>query len=276
MSRYESLVGQLMDIGVPEFGYQTKGGWPNYLDELELGPEDVSDLIRVATDPALYESEPDSDEDLDPYSATVHARRALGQLKAVEAVGPLLQAMDQYLEEDDFWSDEMPEILTMIGPGVIPETVAALNDPARLVWTRLACSTALSEIGQAYPELREACVQALTEALKRQQSDDDGFLLNGALIGDLTDLNAVESAEVIEQAFAADVVDTRIAGDWPAIRFELGLGPKPPGYLTAVEIERSMRLGFFPGDRPKRPSLDKVKKKRKAQQKARKRNRKRR
>ncbi len=105
------------------------------------------------------------------------------------------------------------------------------------------------------------------------------------MIGYLADLKAIESAEVIERAFAAGLVDESVCGDWTTIREELGVAG----------------LGLVP-DRPRRPrphfgfggalgdpvtvdghgrdhqrQVDKrAKAKRKQQKKARKRNRKRR
>jgi hypothetical protein len=64
-------------------------------------------------------------------------------------------------------------------------------------------------------------------------------------VGDLVELEAVEAAAPIERAFAANVVDPVIAGDWGDVRRELGvtgsgLAPdKSPGWKTLRE-----RLGF--------------------------------
>ena len=44
-----------------------------------------------------------------------------------------------------------------------------------------------------------------------------------SLVGDLVDLEAVESAETIERAFVANVVDPTVAGDWGDVRRELGV-----------------------------------------------------
>jgi hypothetical protein len=47
--------------------------------------------------------------------------------------------------------------------------------------------------------------------------------LNGFVIRSLIQLEAVESAPVIEQTFAADAVDFLITGDWQDVQVELGL-----------------------------------------------------
>jgi hypothetical protein len=51
--------------------------------------------------------------------------------------------------------------------------------------------------------------------------------LNGGLISELMDLQAVETAPAIEAAFATENVDESICGDWEYVRYRLGLGPAP-------------------------------------------------
>lgn len=274
MPEYEPPVDRLLSYPAPEFAREDK--WPDYPKELGLGPEHVGALIRMATDPELYEGTVEEGGQ-DFYGATIHARRALGQLgaAAVEAAGPLLRSMEEYGELDDFWTEELPTILGKIGPGAIPEVVAVLNDPDRELWTRVACATTLGKIAEAHPEERERCVSALADFLERRLGGEDHEIINGTVVGALLDLKAVEAAEAIERAFAADVVDPTVAGDWPVVRFELGLGPKPPGHRTREELQQLMRREYL-GDLPRRPDLAKLKKKRKAQKKARKRSRKRR
>jgi hypothetical protein len=50
--------------------------------------------------------------------------------------------------------------------------------------------------------------------------------LNGAIISELLDLEAVEAAPQMKQAFAAGVVDESVAGDWEDVQIELGLKEK--------------------------------------------------
>jgi hypothetical protein len=64
-------------------------------------------------------------------------------------------------------------------------------------------------------------VAILTAELARQHTDFGS--LNGLLVGDLLELEAVESAETIERAFAANVIDPMVAGDWGDVRRELGV-----------------------------------------------------
>ncbi len=272
MPEYEPPVGRLLRFGGANF--LRRESWPDYREKLGLGPEHVGELIRMATDPELYESEED-DEGGNRYEATIHARRALGQLGAVEAVGPLLRAMEKYGELDDYWTEEIPEILASIGPAAIPELVEVLNDPGRELWTRVACASGLGEIAEKHPEQRERCVSALANCLEQRRGAKDEEIINGDVVAKLLDLKAVEAAGAMERAFDAGVVDASVAGDWPVVRFELGLGPKPEGHRRRSEILQLSRDWGF-GNPARRPDPAKEKKKRKAQEKARKKNRKKR
>ena len=52
---------------------------------------------------------------------------------------------------------------------------------------------------------------------------DNNPIFNGFLISNLVDLQAVETINLIEQAFKANHVDTSIMGDWEDVQVELGL-----------------------------------------------------
>lgn len=88
--------------------------WPNYL-ELGFGLEHVPDLIRMAGDEELNWADSESLE----VWAPLHAWRILGQLRAEEAIEPLI-ALRKTLEDSDWAIDELPEVLGMIGPAALP------------------------------------------------------------------------------------------------------------------------------------------------------------
>jgi len=89
----------------------------------------------------------------------------------------------------------------------------------------------------------------------------------------LLDLRATEVAPTIEQAFAENLIDHSMCGDWPEVRYALGRGPKPP--------PRQRNLFWpspapeFPPDKMSNPKVraEQRKSKRKAAKRARKRNR---
>lgn len=238
--------------------------WPDYL-ALGLGPEHVPALVRIMEDPRYRPERPLEDENWAP----VHAWRALGQLRAAEATGPLLEQIAAGAEIDDDWSlEEVPEVLGMIGPAAIPAVAAFLDDPARPSYARMAAGQALVEIVRTHPEARLEAIAGLAACLEHAAQNDAA--LNGCLVSDLLDLEAVEAVDVIERAFAARVVDCSFAGDWPEVRHQLIEG----GQLPWREPDLLPRSHFRPTSDA--ASRRKVKDKRKQQKQARKRNRKRR
>lgn len=210
-SSYPAPVDKLLTFGE----CRNFGDWPNYL-ELGFGPEHVNDLIRMATDAELNLADSDS---LEVWAPT-HAWRTLGQLRAEAAVAPLINLFDQIDPEDDWAPNELPIVMGMIGPAAIPALAAVVADPAAKKNSRTCAGESLAEIGQEYPESREACVKSLVAGLElfAQNAPE----LNGFFIANFLDLDAIEAAPVIERAFAAGRVDESIAGDWEDVQVEFG------------------------------------------------------
>jgi hypothetical protein len=53
--------------------------------------------------------------------------------------------------------------------------------------------------------------------------EDQDKSLNAFLVGPLRDLGAVESAPLMERAFAANRVDIGVQGDWEDVQIDMGL-----------------------------------------------------
>jgi hypothetical protein len=261
-SDYRPPVAQLLALGDPldgldEISYR----------ELGLSEADVPELCRLAQAGTLYDDQAD---DLEAY-ASVHAWRALGELRAEAAVAPLIGEF-HHAEQDDWVTEELPAILGRIGAAAIGPLTAYLADDDNDTWARVTAMACLAAIAQAFPESRERCVAVLSEQLTRFAEQDADF--NALLIGELTTLMAVEAAPLMEQAFAADAVELPIVGDWEDVQIELGL-------LQRRLTPRPNYLGYSlptPGEsapNPGKTATGKVKKaKRKQQAKSRKRNRK--
>jgi hypothetical protein len=265
MPDYSPPVSRLLRRGEPSLAEQS---WRHYLD-MGLGPEHVPDLVRMLRDRELNEADPESAE----VWAPVHAWRALGQLRAVEAVGPLLEALQEGEDRDDDWGlEELPEVFARLGPAVVPALGDFLADPNRGLYSRWSVADALKRIARQHPEARDECVRLLTRQLEQAQANDP--TLNGALVGRLCDLKVVEAAPLMERAFAADLVDESIGGGWEHARYDLGLRPDPPpGHIEYIK-RHSPELLFARGGSPRARSAKRAKAKRKAAKKARKRNRK--
>ncbi len=289
--KIESVIDALKRRGRPSSDNQWPDGKPDYVAEYELTEEHIPSLISLATtwsevdadDPAVY--------------SQIHAWRSLAQLRAAEAVQPLLdhqQALDDL--DDDWYLEEFHLVFGLIGPPAIAELAAFLKDTSNGQYPRQKAAGGLTEIANRFPESREQVIGILMDLLSRH--DTTQTELNGFLVWNLLDLNAVEAAEAIERAFAANVIDPTIVGDWGDVRNELeveGLGLAPdrtPGWTTIQE-----RLGFpqKSGDRTRvdaaitaarkhqqriqdqrklKESKERARAKRKEQKKSRKRNRK--
>ncbi len=126
------------------------------------------------------------------------------------------------------------------------------------MWARVGASGALEEIGKQHPESRTQCVAALTREL--EQFAKNNPTLNGSLLADLLDLHAVESAPIIERAFAAKAIDENVAGNWEDVQVEFGMKEKrtrPRSHsLFDVAFDRLAKRVNPPPSAPSNPQVD--------------------
>ena len=210
---YPDVLRPLFTLGDPRA--LPGGDWPDYLAQ-GLTAEQVPDLVRLATDKALHW---DGAERPDIW-APLHAWRTLGQLRAEAAAAPLLAALPAY-SESDWFMDELPEVLGLIGESALPQLSAFLADSAHDLYERAVVGSGLEKIGLKHPGVRAACVVILRSQLERHAENDS--TLNAFLIANLSDLKATEAAPIMEKAFAADDVDLGVCGDWEDVQIDLGL-----------------------------------------------------
>lgn len=209
-----------------------------YVEELELTADHIPDLIRMAIDPDLNQANSDSLA----IWAPVHAWRSLGQLRAEAAIEPLLELTQDAGMEDDWLFTEIPNALGQIGTAALPALTAQLANRVYHRRVRGLASEAIEKIGELHPEARSTCVEILTKELDRYQLNHP--TLSGFLVASLLDLEAVESASSIEQAYAADRVDSSICGDWDEVQVQLGLKTReevPKRRLTPAEMLKHRR-----------------------------------
>ncbi|MCC7145261.1 MAG: hypothetical protein IT443_02320 [Phycisphaeraceae bacterium] len=222
---YRPPVDQLLTIGEPaKCGVSSLDDWPDYPTTLGLTAADVPELIRMAVDKQWDHA----CQDLPSIWASLHARRALGQLRAAEAIQPLLKSLNHLDKiDDDAGLEEMPLVLGLIGPPAVEWAGLFLENATNEMYARAAAGDALMRIGQRFPDSRAACVVNLCRTLAKARWNDPG--INGLIIANLVELKAVESADVIRQAFLDDYVDESIVGDWQDVSAELGVAlPKGP------------------------------------------------
>jgi hypothetical protein len=195
--------------------------------------EHVPELIRVASGRLPMEAEAAGDDDLAADDvpagdwAPVHAWRALGELRAAEAVGPLIALFPRAAEVDDEWAmEELPKALALIGEPALAPLAELLDDRGAPEYARSSAGLAVARIAQRHGALRDRCVSLLAGALDRGKGDSAG--VNGLLVAHLLELRAREAADVILAAYAAGRVDSSIAGDADEVRRELGLPTTSP------------------------------------------------
>lgn len=269
---YTGPVSKLLKLGRPE------NPWYDYLT-LGITSEDLPELIRLAQDNELrWLEQPDDlldDEDLPDWYAQIHAWRALAQLKAEVAIQPLLRILRQIDDEDDDWlSSDAHRVFGMIGVAAIESLTNYLADENNPMYARSTTGSSLAEIGKIHPEARDRCINGIVVVLEKYETNDEG--LNGFLIGDLIDLDAVEQIDLIKKAFASERVDEFINGDVEDVQIDMGLLEK------RLTPERPWRVRHFPPDfgeftgsfQKSQMDEKKEKNKRKQEKKSRKKNRK--
>jgi len=257
--------------------------WPEELDYLPLGfgPEHVPELVRMAMDDDLLWADSDGLE----VWAPIHAWRVLGQLRAEAAVEPLLTLLHLVDDQNNDWVDEeLPQVFAMIGPAAIEPLAAYLRDPSHGTWACIAAVDSLGAIGKEHPEARDACVAALTGIL--EDFEDNDRSVNAFIISGLLDLKAVQTAQLMERAFAADAVDLSVVGDWEEVQIAMGWKiaretPVPEGGWFGAEarreelVEAAARVEQNRARPPANKSRAKAKARRKQAKKSRRKNRKR-
>lgn len=269
---YSEPVARLLQLGRPE------EPWLDYL-VLGITPGDLPELLRLVQDNELrYLEPPDNlpeETELLEWYGQIHAWRALAQLKAEEAIQALLGILVQIdYDEDDWLSSDIDRVFGMIGPAAIEPLANYLADETNPLYARSTAGSSLAEIGRTHPEWRERCIRAIAAVLENYESNDES--LNGFLIGDLINLQAVEQIDLIKRAFAAGAVDEFISGDVEDVQVEMGLLEK------RITPERPWRIGnfapepgdFFEGSIKSHQTEKKEKNKRKQEKKSRKKNRK--
>jgi PBS lyase HEAT-like repeat len=256
-TRYQPPVERLLTFG--ESDRITPDEWPDYR-ELGIGPEHVPELIQMATDEALNEADSESTE----VWAPVHAWRALGQLRAVEAVEPLLELFDR-LEEDDWVHEELPAVFGLIGPAALPALAAYLADLSHTDSSRISAIRSMEEIGKRWPEARGEALAMLEERLERFEENEPD--VNAFLVEALVELGAKEAAPLIERAFAEGYVDPLVMGDWEDVQVELGLKSAEEGAPKQISKWRESLLPSPPTEETLTPASSQVTHKQKAAQK---------
>jgi hypothetical protein len=116
--------------------------------------------------------------------------------------------------------------LAMIGPHVLPTIVERLEGCRSRERVVGDYGKVLRSVAERWPEARAQAIAHLSSILDRANENDEG--INGFIIADLIDLKAVEAWPSIERAFATGNVDEMILGGVADAKWKMGLGPEPP------------------------------------------------
>lgn len=286
-------VQRLFELPEPMWAEEPRR-WRDYGKDPGVGPDDVADLLEVATDPLLLGAEIDDEavtEDLLAmadlnWAAPVHAWRALAQLGATDALEPLALLVSEGDEWDTDWiHQEIPTVMEAFGAPAIPVLLGLIDQPGHPLDAYLAWVEGLAAIGAADPATRDQVIDALAEQLAQHATNEPA--LNAFFVFGLVKLKAVAMAPLMEAAFAAGRVDESVSGNWDDAQILMGLKP-PDAAFHARERARMAALQGPEDHDPDAPApvnsakgppsaADKAKKKAKAKaaKAARKKNRKR-
>jgi hypothetical protein len=185
---YHPPVRQLLSLG------EVRREEPRDYVALGLSGNDVPPLIRMAVDYQLHGGPQDSPV----VWAPVHAWRALAQLRAAEAIAPLVELFPRADDWDDWVSDDLPKVLAQFGAAAIEPVAAFLADGTHGDWARTAAAKTLGEIGETHSELRSEVIGHLSTQLEHFAGQSE--TLNAMVIAELWDMKAVEAMPVIERA----------------------------------------------------------------------------
>lgn len=252
-----SLVKRLSEVESPLALIDWENRDRYYVAACRVSQDDVPDLIEIARkwadadwpSEALDLDTKQADADLLPVTAW----RTLADLKADAAVQPLVEMLRELGGDFDDWvSEEWPHVFGKIGPPAIGPLTRLANDKHVDEFARSLAVHGLRRVADYHGDSRDRIVACLTEMMANAAAGD--FEFNTTLLVELVELQAVEAAEPIERAFATDLVDVGMMGDWEDVRRQLGVAglgltmPEKP-YNSIEEFRLKMGMGIF-SDRP--------------------------
>ena len=192
----------LNDLGDPE-ELDCSPEWPDYL-AYGFTSADVPDLIAIIVD-----EEPNGKSGIWLH---LHTWRTLGQLKAVDAIEPLITSFDFFsLVEDNAAFKELPEVIGMIGEPAIAPIARYLSKTSTSTFARSIANDALGNIAKQQPDCRDKVLASYKTYLLAP--DCLSRRLNSFIIRQLLDLKAAELIEDIRPLFKNECVEQGITGE---------------------------------------------------------------
>lgn len=223
MSALSPRCQSLLMLGVPDSVYRDP--WPDYLKLYGFTNQDVPELLMMIADPRY--------DDLDEHDpevwAPLHAWRVLGQLRNPVAVRPLIRLFPRLCEDDSALS-ELCLVFGLIGPAAIPALARRWQQPSQQQFVQVLAMDALTQVALQHPASRGQVLNVYKDYLAAPSAQRR--TLNGLLVANLLDLQAVECIDAIREMYRRNIVDISCAGDIEDVEIELGLRderetPKP-------------------------------------------------
>jgi hypothetical protein len=203
-------VERLLSLGEPHYER-----WKDY-SHLGIGPEHVPELVELLCD----EHFDDLKEGDDRAWAPVHAWRALGQLRAEEAIQPMLdQLWRGECWDDDWFLDDLPRAIAMLGPVAVEPIRRYLLEEGHGTWPRISALDALTFIVKEHSEIRDTATEIVMKTLRLPYEAE----LKGFCVAALVDLGGVEAIDDIREAYRMGAVDESVCGDLEQVEIRLGL-----------------------------------------------------
>jgi hypothetical protein len=196
---------------------------------LDLGQENLPDLLRMARDRDLYTADSDTDE----VWAPLHALLVLSDLALSADVAELVPLLDL---EDDWYFTELPELFGKVGEPALEPLRAYLADHARWSYGHSNACAALEKLAAQHPEQREPVVETLSDMLRDAEHYDE-VACTGAMDA-LIDLGEVEALPLIRHAFELGRIDEMMRGPWGDVLNDLGVEPEADDPLLAESQQR--------------------------------------
>lgn len=195
IASYVAPLDRLLGLGPVEFSkhlidYQAHG----------LASEHAGELVRMMVDRALHFSTQDSAV----VWAPLHALRALAQMKATEAIEPLLRWCCQD-DVDDWFLDEMPEAMARIGAPAVQPLLAMARDQSASFDARTTAFVALEKVIERDPAHAPTVLDEVRATLRQHLAEPTEMV--GFLVGMLSWNGTAADIPLVEAVFDAGVDD---------------------------------------------------------------------
>lgn len=264
-SYYDYPVSELLNYG--DCSHEKE--WRNYIQELNLEQKHIPELIEMAT--AWHINQDDLEDQLEwrnsaikyglhemdipflismateyPWDivndnpqifwSCVHARRALGQLKSLYALVPLLFLLNKI--EDDFYWEDLTQICRLIGEYSLPIVEDFLGDLNNSLYAKSEAARIVTILCQENRFLNERGTSIILKEFSGYRSNHPSY--NANLIDELIDLDAFEAIDLIKEAFNGNFVDTDILADIDTVFIEFGLLPEHENEIAYQKVLKEM------------------------------------